>query len=125
MVIHHNDFLALLLRGRDNLVIANAAVNSEDDLHLVRGSAEGTLAQAVRVVEAMRQVVVNLAGVNFIDSTGLATLVQGMKHCRQEKGDLRLCGLQQPVRIIFELTRLDKAFEILTDEESAVNSFAS
>ena len=71
------------------------------------------------------QVVVNLAGVNFIDSTGLATLVQGMKHCRQEKGDLRLCGLQQPVRIIFELTRLDKAFEILTDEESAVNSFAS
>ena len=38
--------------------------------------------------------VVDLEGVNFIDSTGLATLVQGMKHCRQGKGDLYLAGLQ-------------------------------
>ena len=68
--------------------------------------------------------VVNLGGVNFIDSTALATLVQGMKHSRQRDGDLHLCCLQQPVRIIFELTRLDKAFDIYVDEAAAVNAFS-
>jgi anti-sigma B factor antagonist len=68
-------------------------------------------------------IVVNLERVNFLDSTGLATLVQGMKRCRQSMGDLRLCSLQQPVRLIFELTRLDKAFEIYPGEEEAVHAF--
>jgi anti-sigma B factor antagonist len=70
------------------------------------------------------RIVVNLGNVNFLDSTGLATLVQGMKRCRQTEGDLRLCNLQQPVRLIFELTRLDKAFEIYPGEEEAVQAFA-
>ena len=68
-------------------------------------------------------IVVNLAQVHFIDSTGLATLVQGMKRCRQNGGDLRLCHLQQPVRIIFELTCLDRAFQIFEDEVGALESF--
>lgn len=69
------------------------------------------------------QLVLNLSGVHFVDSTALATLVQGMKRCRQLNGDLRLCCLQQPVRMIFELTRLDKAFEIFALEEAAVQTF--
>jgi anti-sigma B factor antagonist len=69
------------------------------------------------------QLVLNLSGVHFVDSTALATLVQGMKRCRQLNGDLRLCCLQQPVRMIFELTRLDKAFEIFALEEGAVQTF--
>ena len=69
------------------------------------------------------RVVVNLAGVHFLDSTALATLVQGMKRCRQAGGDLRLCQLQQSVRIIFELTRLDKAFDIHATEADALAAF--
>lgn len=65
--------------------------------------------------------VVNLGEVNFIDSSALSTLVQGLKHCREKGGELSLCVLQQPVRVIFELTRLDKAFSIYADEESACN----
>jgi anti-sigma B factor antagonist len=68
-------------------------------------------------------VVVNLTGVDFVDSTALATLVSGMKQSRQINGDLRLCGLRAPVRMIFELTRLDKAFEIFTLEEDAIAAF--
>lgn len=63
--------------------------------------------------------IVNLEGVNFIDSTALSTLVRGLKHCREKNGDLHLCCLQQPVRVIFELTRLDKAFDIYATEEEA------
>ena len=68
--------------------------------------------------------VVNLSGVGFVDSSALAVLVKGMKRCRERQGDLYLCSLQQPVRIIFELTRLDKAFEIFADEAAAVGALA-
>ncbi len=71
------------------------------------------------------QVLVNMSGVHFIDSTGLSSLVQGMKHCRQEDGDLSLCALQQPVRIIFELTRLDKAFDIYANEGDGLKKIAA
>ena len=66
------------------------------------------------------RVVVNLEAVSFMDSTALAALVQGMKRARQAGGDLRLCCLQPPVRMIFELTRLDKAFEITATEAEAL-----
>ncbi|MEZ4681164.1 MAG: STAS domain-containing protein [Caldilineaceae bacterium] len=61
---------------------------------------------------------------DFMDSSGLAALVQGMKKCRDRGGDLRLCQLQQPVRMILELTRLDKALDIFPSEGDAIASFA-
>lgn len=67
--------------------------------------------------------VINLKKVHFVDSTALSALVEGMKRSRQLNGDLRLCNLQQPVRMIFELTRLDRAFEIFPGEEEAVQAF--
>ena len=70
-------------------------------------------------------IVVNLEGVYFVDSTALSTLVAGMKRARQLDGDLRLCNLQQPVRMIFELTRLDRAFEIFAGEEEAIQAFST
>lgn len=78
---------------------------------------------AREAASAPAQLIVNLSEVSFVDSTALATLVQGMKHCREQNGDLYLCHLQQPVRIIFELTRLDKAFKIFTDEAAAIAAF--
>ena len=71
------------------------------------------------------QIVVNMENVVFVDSTALATLVQAMKRCRQTKGDLRLSNLKQPVQMIFELTRLDRAFEICPSEEEAIQTFAA
>lgn len=64
--------------------------------------------------------VVNVAEVNFIDSTALAALVRGMKRFRQNSGDLMLVNLQNPVRIIFELTRMDRAFSIFASQEAAL-----
>jgi anti-sigma B factor antagonist len=67
-------------------------------------------------------VVVNMAEVNFVDSTGLATLVQGLNRARKRNGELYLCGLQKQVYMIFELTRLDKAFHIFVDEDHALQA---
>ena len=70
--------------------------------------------------DASAYTVINLRGVSFIDSAALATLVRGLKRCRQQGGDLRICGMQQPVRIIFEMTKLDKAFEVFETENEAI-----
>lgn len=70
------------------------------------------------------KIVVNMDAVAFLDSTGLATLVQGMKLCQKMGGDLYLCCLRQPVRMIFEMTRLDKAFAIFAAEADAVAALA-
>jgi anti-sigma B factor antagonist len=78
------------------------------------------LKQASMVAPAC--VVVNLADVHFIDSTALGVLVQGMKNCRMHGGDVRVCALQQPVRIIFELTRLDRAFALFASEDEALQA---
>ncbi len=75
------------------------------------------------IEQGHQRLVVDLGQVTLIDSAGLATLVAGMKRARQQQGDLRLVGLQAGVRIVFELTRLDRAFEILDNTESAVASF--
>jgi anti-sigma B factor antagonist len=71
------------------------------------------------------KVLVNLAGTTFVDSTALATLVQALKRCQQVKGELNLCGMRRPVYMIFELTRLDKAFNIFVDEEHALQAFSN
>lgn len=68
-------------------------------------------------------IIINLKEVSFLDSTGLSILVQALKRAREWEGDVRLCCLQQPVRIIFELTRLDRVFEIYNDESDAVRAF--
>ncbi len=70
------------------------------------------------------RIIVDMGGVTFMDSTGLATLIRFMKQCRAAGGDLYLANLQQPVRIIFELTRLDSAFTICPTVDAAVDSFA-
>ena len=66
-----------------------------------------------------KNVHINLKKVTFLDSAALATLVQAMKNCRERGGDVVLCNMPQPVRIIFELTRLDKAFKIINTVHDA------
>jgi anti-sigma B factor antagonist len=70
-------------------------------------------------------IVVNLNQVTFLDSSALATLVFGLKRATQFNGALRLCCLQRRVRLLFELTRMDRVFEIYPCEEDAINTFAS
>ncbi len=72
-----------------------------------------------------KHVIINLSGVGFIDSSGLSTLVKGLKRCRQNEGELYLSDLQQAVLIIIELTRLDKAFKIFKTEAEAIAAFAA
>lgn len=67
--------------------------------------------------------VIDLGQVDFIDSSGLITLVTGLKTARQNGCKLVLCNVQAPVRLILELTQLDSAFEILESYDAALKKF--
>ncbi|RMF28796.1 MAG: anti-sigma factor antagonist [Chloroflexi bacterium] len=77
-----------------------------------------------RLVAAGEQnYVIDLAGVPFMDSSGLAALVKLFKRIRIGHGDVRLCRVRPEIRKILELTRLDRVFEIYEDRTSAVESY--
>lgn len=69
------------------------------------------------------KVVVNLKDVGYVDSSGLATLVEVLKNLRVYGGKLKLTNLSPKVLGLFEITKLDKLFDILLEEEEAVASF--
>lgn len=104
----------------DNVTVI--AVTGRIDSHSVN-----RLRQQLSVSAARQQAntVLDLGGVDFIDSSGLAAIVHGMKQCRATGGDLRLCRLHQSVRMVLELTRLDKALDIFPNQEGALRSFAT
>ncbi len=68
-------------------------------------------------------IVLNLSGVDFIDSSGLGGLVACYRLASKAGGDIRLCCLQETVRSLMELTRLHRLFEIFDDPESAQENF--
>jgi len=64
--------------------------------------------------------VVNMTQVEFMDSSGLATLVGALKWCRRNGSQLKLVGLVQRVRNIFEISRLESIFQIYDSEAEAL-----
>lgn len=67
------------------------------------------------------RVVVDLSQVPYMDSSGVATLVEAMQICRKNGMKLVLCGLQSKVKSIFEIARLDTVFTIVPDAAAALN----
>ncbi|MBL1257272.1 STAS domain-containing protein [Methylocystis sp. Sn-Cys] len=72
--------------------------------------------------EGGRRLVVDLADVKFIDSSGLGALLSGYKNASQRSGTFVLSGLQPRVRSMFELTRLNRVFEIYPRLQEAISS---
>jgi anti-sigma B factor antagonist len=66
------------------------------------------------------RVIVNLQNVRYIDSAGVASLVEGLKVSRDLKSGFALYGLTRTTREVLELTRLIKVFEVHDTEEEAL-----
>jgi len=67
-------------------------------------------------------VVVNLSQVNFIDSSGLTSLVAGMRDADKINGSFRICNVHPEAKLVFEVTMMDSVFEIFSTEEQALES---
>jgi len=68
------------------------------------------------------KIIVDLSGVTYIDSSGLATLVECLQGVRKYKGELFLVGLKKTVKDVFEIARLDEVFDLREDADAAMAS---
>ena len=80
-----------------------------------------------KVLEALEakesKFVLDFSSTGYIDSSGLGVLVSVSKKIRETGGDLRLAGLNEDLRMLFELTKLDTLFKICDTADEAIDSF--
>jgi anti-anti-sigma factor len=69
------------------------------------------------------KVVIDMEGINFVDSTGLGSVIAVLKQIRNRRGELRLAAPNQQVRVVLELTTLDKVFPYFATLEEALAGF--
>ncbi len=93
-----------------------AVVCPETSLNVT--NADGLKQQLIACLNQQQDVFVDMAGVEFLDSAGLVALVSALGFAQRCNQHLYLCSISPAVRIVFELTQLDRAFEIL-DESAA------
>lgn len=75
------------------------------------------------VLGSTRQVVLNLAGVTYLDSGGLGTLVGVYSSARASGADIKLTGLGQRLRDVLQITKLVTVFEVYDTEQEAIGAF--
>jgi anti-sigma B factor antagonist len=104
--------------GRVTMVRCNGRIVSG-------GESESLRAHVAWLLRDRRSIVLHLGEVEFVDSSGLGTMVRALTSARQVRGDLKLCNVPEPVRKVLEMTRLTAVFDVHESEEKAVAAFYS
>lgn len=69
--------------------------------------------------------IVDLSGVRYIDSSGIATLVEGLQWSHRSQTPFRLYGMTPAVKDVFEMARLESLFEVFESREAALKDLTS
>ncbi len=90
------------------------------------GEGSVTLRETVSQLLAKNQkkILLNLADVNYIDSSGIGELVSAFTTVRKQGGDLKLLNLTKKVHDLLQITKLYTVFDVKDDEAAAVKSFS-
>ncbi|MEA3560737.1 MAG: STAS domain-containing protein [Candidatus Omnitrophota bacterium] len=110
--------MELAIREKNNVKIMD--LKGEVDLYsspAIRKEFDGLIKKKERAI------LINLEKVSYIDSSGLATFIEAMQKISKYKGKLRLTGLRQSIKNVFEVARLDGVFSIFDNEAGALKSF--
>jgi anti-sigma B factor antagonist len=92
-------------------------LEGEIDLHV---SPRISTALAAMIEQKPQRLVVDLSKVTYIDSSGLAVLIEGMQNVEAYGGKFILAGIQENVKPIFEIARLDQVFIIFPHVDAAL-----
>jgi len=96
----------------------------EVDGQLIVGNRQELKQKVLDALEAGdRRFLIDFTKTGYIDSSGLGVLVSLSKKIRDEGGDLRLAGLNEDLKTLFELTKLDTLFAITDSPEQALAAF--
>jgi anti-sigma B factor antagonist len=97
------------------------------DIHgrITLGDETGKLRDTVRqlIAEGKQKIILNLAQVDYIDSSGVGELVSSYTAVRNAGGELKLLALAKKVQDVLYVTKLYTVFDIKEDEFNAVKSF--
>lgn len=106
------------IEGTDVLVIELREDNLDaNNVREFRDAAQSLMQDHSRIV-------LDMAGVKFVDSSGLGALISCLRQTSARKGDLRLCEMSRTVRALFELMRMHRVFQIHATRDEAVRSYA-
>jgi len=92
-------------------------LEGEIDLHV-----SPEVAESLRTLIATKppQLVVDLTKVTYLDSSGLAVLIEGMQNVQEYGGRFAVAGVQENVKHILDVARLDQVFQIFPDVDTAL-----
>ncbi len=75
------------------------------------------------IEEQKVNVIINLAKVSYIDSSGIGALISSLSNLKKLQGSLKIINVYASVKKVFELTKLTSFFEIFESEEQALVSY--
>ncbi|NBS94658.1 MAG: anti-sigma factor antagonist [Betaproteobacteria bacterium] len=105
------------IEGQDVLVLELLEDNLDaSNVREFRDAAQSLMHEHARVV-------LDMAGVQFVDSSGLGALIACLRQTNARRGDFRLCAMSRTVRALFELMRMHRVFNIHDTRSEAVTSF--
>lgn len=85
------------------------------------GTLRNSIAQLLK--EGRKQIVLNLNGLEYLDSSGIGDLVHTYMTVIKRGGEMKVVGLSERVEEILKITQLHQVFQEFQDEQSAVQSF--
>jgi anti-sigma B factor antagonist len=87
------------------------------------GNVEQFKRELAPVLEANAKVVFDLERLRFLDSSGLGAFLSCLRKLNAKSGDLKLCGMSNQIRSVFQLVRMHRIFDIFNTREEAVRAF--
>ena len=103
--------------GPVTVVDLSGRITLGDGSALLRKTIRGLLA------DERTKILLNLADVDYIDSSGIGELVSGFTAVKNRGGDLKLLQLTKKVRDLLQITKLYTVFDVYSNENSALGSF--
>ena len=75
------------------------------------------------IAKGQKKILLNLAGVSFVDSAGIGALTKGFVAGKRNGASIKLLNLTVKIRDLLQITNLYTIFEVFSDERAALNSF--
>lgn len=79
--------------------------------------------ELLQALGSEQYVLIDLANVRFIDSSGIGVLAAAIRQVLKTKGHIKLCQLNKSVKMVLELVRIHKLVEIYPDLDAGIRSF--